>query len=475
MPLAVERAHPLARALWNILRDRSVADRAMVLAACERRLGRGDMPEKQEQAFYAVSLFVTEQGHVPHANEWDEWRKVGTTRRGLPSATFIRNAFGSWSALRSLFATTAQVDVLSARLTASGSQFTNEELIRVLQLWAAETDGPLLAAGLELWLASDRPTALGVRVPRSRHTFYGRFGDFAAMLATAGLSDRSPRVARTARDPLKEAQMREVLLTELVRWADSREGVLFRCDFLAHLSQLPESHELHGVAGVSSRLRSILGSWDAALLDAGLIARATSSQPGGVRSTRPAMRPGRRVETNDWQELGVWVRQAAASGPEAALSYPQYDQWRKRRIEASAAAGELPERIPSSAKLRAATEDGSWFTVKVRSSVPGAEEFAAHRPEGRTYSDELIRKAVLAAMHDLRDTLASPGSLRPSQYMRWRANQRAPYRGTGNEPRLPTVELVRQQLGGPEHDWSVVMREVLDVAGEDPTSLELTA
>lgn len=94
---ADERAHPLALTLWRLLRDREVADKILVLSACDRRLSRGDMTEKQEQAHFAVSLFVEAVGHIPHATEWDEWRRERTDLVGLPSplSSVTRSAPGT--------------------------------------------------------------------------------------------------------------------------------------------------------------------------------------------------------------------------------------------------------------------------------------------------------------------------------------------------------------------------------------------
>jgi hypothetical protein len=70
-PASTGAAHPLARAMWAILRDRSVADKALVLAACERRLAPPDMTQKEERSYFAVARFVEEHVNVPHAGDYD--------------------------------------------------------------------------------------------------------------------------------------------------------------------------------------------------------------------------------------------------------------------------------------------------------------------------------------------------------------------------------------------------------------------
>ena len=199
-------AHPLAAWAWAVLGNiRSVADKMLVLNACDRRLGRGSTSEKQEQAYNAVALFVADVGHVPHATEWDAWRVGSTERRGLPSASFIRNAFGGWAGLRASFETVPEVDVLSTRLTARGPSFATDEHAAVLAAWAAATEGPLRWEGLLAWLKADGPAEAGIsRAPREVQTLMRGYRSFEVMLEAAGLGDRS--VAELGRRPRRATE-----------------------------------------------------------------------------------------------------------------------------------------------------------------------------------------------------------------------------------------------------------------------------
>ena len=84
-PASTGAAHPFARAIWAILRDRSVADKALALAGCERRLAPPDMTQKEAHSYFAVARFVEEHGNDPHAGDYD---------RGTPARTPSSAALG---------------------------------------------------------------------------------------------------------------------------------------------------------------------------------------------------------------------------------------------------------------------------------------------------------------------------------------------------------------------------------------------
>lgn len=158
------RAHPLAKALYDALRDRSREDKVLVLRALERRAAPHTMPDKQERAYHALAEFVEEEGRFPASDEWESWRKQtdGTgMRANLPSATFVRNAFGDWRSARAAFAGAAapMPDVLVRRLTARGPSFDDAELLEVVRIWARMQTGQLAQSDFEAWLARPRRQA----------------------------------------------------------------------------------------------------------------------------------------------------------------------------------------------------------------------------------------------------------------------------------------------------------------------------
>jgi hypothetical protein len=158
--------------------------------------------------------------------------------------------------------------------------------------------------------------------------------------------------------------------------------------------------------------------------------------------------------------LGAWVRLAAADCSGALMSYPEYDQWRKHRLEAAAANARPLEAIPSSAKLRSAV-GGSWYSVKVLAGVPGAEAVAAARRNRRGYAPEAVTAAVEAAMVACVELGSRPAALRASDYVRWRAAELNRSRTAGQDCSLPSIDVVRRVLGGSDRLWKAVLRTVL--------------
>ena len=152
---AAERpAHPLARELWKLLRNRSEADRRLVYEALQRRLGIGEMTAKREQAAEALRRFVSAQREArseadppswalgePSCRRYDQFRSEFEDRAEWPSVQFIRNAFsGSFGAGLEAIGERPVTDVLSRRLTACGKRYTREEVLGVLQAWVEHVD-----------------------------------------------------------------------------------------------------------------------------------------------------------------------------------------------------------------------------------------------------------------------------------------------------------------------------------------------
>lgn len=137
------------------------------------------------------------------------------------------------------------------------------------------------------------------------------------------------------------------------------------------------------------------------------------------------------------------------------MSYPQYDQWRRARLERTVRIGQPLDSIPSSAKLKKAA-GGSWYTVKALAKVPGAEALAE---TGRWYTDDEIAAAVRMAAASMP---GNPGEMRPGQYKKWRDAAVAEARAQGRDARLPVVEHVRAKLGGEHHEWETALARALE-------------
>lgn len=83
-------AHPLARELWKLLRNRSEADRRLVYEALQRRLGIGEMTAKREQAAEALRRFASAQREArtqadPPSWAWES-RRVGAMTSSDPNS-----------------------------------------------------------------------------------------------------------------------------------------------------------------------------------------------------------------------------------------------------------------------------------------------------------------------------------------------------------------------------------------------------
>jgi hypothetical protein len=151
---AERQAHPLARELWKLLRNRSEADRRLVYEALQKRLGIGEMTAKREQAAEALRRFASAQREArneadppswalgePSHRRYDQFRSESEDRAEWPSAQFIRNAFsGSFGAGLEAIGERPATDVLSRRLTARGEQYTREEVLDVLRTWIEHVD-----------------------------------------------------------------------------------------------------------------------------------------------------------------------------------------------------------------------------------------------------------------------------------------------------------------------------------------------
>lgn len=467
--LASTRAHPLARELYGILRDRSVEDKVLVLNALDRRFKRPDMTEKQERAFLALSEFVQREGRFPAADEWDRWRHgPEAPSLNLPSATFIRNAFGSWRAARAEFmgSTASPVDVLARRLTAHGPAFADNDVLHIVRVWAATTAGPLVQTRFVEWLRDDAAVrASGLtRVPSGIEPFR-RFAKWPALLRAAGLADRiatrAPSSATTAkvRTARRGAIHDDDLLFLVRKWAATVEGgrALRRGDFLAwgESEFLAERPELDGVAGQWQHYREAFGDWPRVLRAAGLADRA----PGAItieeevargEAVMPAEYSAIRVETSDPEALLVFVREAGEElGP--TMTAADYNRWRyKRRAEVARSGLPVPAIPHSKTPVRLF---GGWPAAKVRAGVLAVEDVPAGRA-GRAYPRKDLVECVASAIRAFGPDVGS------AEFSRWRRAEMHQHRHDRNF-RLPYIDSLRDHLGGPEREWRVVVETVL--------------
>lgn len=503
---AGSRAHPLARHLYGVLRDRSVEDMVLVLNALDRRLGTGMSTDKQEVAYQALKVFVDTEGRFPAANQWDYWRNAADDCKHLPSATFVRNAFGDWPAARAAFESAPQFDIFARRLVANGDEF--EELSVLVALVHAfaqtRTEDRLFREDFFAYLKTEAPRDAGFEVwPRDWQPFRRHgFTEWHSLLRTCGLEQRVgrrggrpvvPAPAHTQNEQPAESDLLRLVET----WAETVDGPLLQADFLAwwRSAELATSGPLFGVRASWTHFRAFFKTWSAVLDAVGMSDRAAvhfteSRQPGRRNDGSPrkgttvthrsspeplaaaevrqravdaeldnylfaeCLRLADALDADDKDASFAWARLAAEKFG-AAMSYPQYDGWRfDMQARASEAGfGRLP--IPHSKTLKDRVESRSWFDVKVRAAIPGAAELAKDRKDRRGYPREAVIDAVQAAMYRHGHGLTS------TQYEEFYDSELARRRKQEMQPRMPNVKLVRETIGGPNHLWEVVVETVL--------------
>lgn len=356
--------------------------------------------------------------------------------------------------------------MLSARLTSNGRAFSDAELLDVIRAWSRDTTGSLGINQLDAWLNSERPRSVGLSTWPRHYSTVSRLGDLDQALKAAGVWDPARRevtvtgARRRGRGP--RPSLRAAFIDELKSWATQHDGPLIQRNFIAHLHQLPLGHPLGGLGNIKHKLHTDLGTWSKTLADAGLSHRSTAVQtPGTLFGPAPEGGTVRPADTSDLDGLASWVRLAAASGFGPAMSYPQYEEWRRARIRRAVEEGREPERIPTFMTLKRYL-GGSWFTVKVRSGVAGAEEYALTRHHRLTYTREQVENAVREAVCHQLKTDPDIAVLRPTQYKTWRDDKLAKASARGAALRIPNPDLVRKVLGGPDQEWSVVIATVFD-------------
>jgi hypothetical protein len=413
---AAERpAHPLARELWKLLRNRSEADRRLVYEALQRRLGIGEMTAKREQAAEALRRFVSAQREArtqadppswalgePSRRRYEKFRSESPDRAEWPSVQFIRNAFsGSFSAGLEAIGEQPAVDVLSRRLTACGKHYTREEVLDVLRAWIEHVD-----------------------------------------------REQGPNAA--------------LMQPDYLRWRDD----LLRSS-AARAARYPTLPVIY----------NLIGSWPEALSTLGHQHRSTPGyRPEKPRESEPAagfdfnsapapmLRADGRSRNRSHssqsrkEDLIAWLRWVAEQlRPEEAeaLTYSQYNRLCASVARVSLAQGNLA-RPPAAAQFVKCPEIGSWPRAKYLAGLID-EDVLARSHSAQPYSELELVKALVEAVAEV-----GPDISRAS-YATWREQRLAEARG---EERIPSDALLRQRLGNDSGAWAAVLSNCLKRAAK---------
>lgn len=184
----------LAVAIFRVLRDRSDADRELVLRALEPASGQAGS-EAEAICRAALRACSEELGRSPSRRAYDAWRDGLSVRAEQPSSSLIRTTFGSWpKALNAIDASPA-ANVLTRRLTSRGGQFSGQELIAGLRACAAALGKhDFTQAELLQWAREQRRLDPRVRIPTSANTFIRVFGSWREAKEAAGLQQEEQRL-----------------------------------------------------------------------------------------------------------------------------------------------------------------------------------------------------------------------------------------------------------------------------------------
>lgn len=383
------RAHPLAAAVWRVLRDRSEADRRLVFDACQRHLENAGTTAQQAQALAALRRFVALRGHAPSRRDWDAFRAAQLNPRAWPSAHFIRQALGGWTGARAALGEPVP-DILARRLTAQGTAFEQSELLAAVKWWAGSAPRPLRQKEFHAWCSEQLSRVVldedtRPRLPLSPETIRRHFGGWRAFMAAADLLDGLARDDQDSSaasavgwdlDSAPSTTRPRYSKEELLAWLDwfgEHVGVVDA----SSLSQDAYDRLQRRVASEAAREGRILhvpvsrtyaqrfGSWPEAKVAA-----------GWMRPEQAILQPSRARYEPDGLVAALTAAIEACGLP---LSVVEYRRWRQRRLR-DLAQGDARARVPSHTLLRArlGSSSESWeAAVAYVYSASGDTEAAA--------------------------------------------------------------------------------------------------
>lgn len=188
-----ERASRLASSAFQILRNLNRESQMHVFNALHVLFAdRREITATRAAATSAINRWLADD-HAARADAekqttraYEAWRRAQEHVTVWPSNATIRRAYGgSWT--NALAAATGAPEPIfrSDRRESRGKTYSDADLIRILQEWAAETPGKLRLSGYEAW--AHRARKSGRRVPLNAGTMTQRFGSRKAACEAAGI------------------------------------------------------------------------------------------------------------------------------------------------------------------------------------------------------------------------------------------------------------------------------------------------
>jgi len=363
-PRSLRTADRLALAIFDLLKDLSVADRRPVLGELDA-VERPAASTRERVALLALERCCGDLDvPVPSKGRYERSR-LALEEPGVPSARFVAGTFGGWARALDAAGLEPTPDLRVMRLRSLTRLASDEEILAGLRQCAAEVGEPLRfgvyregAREREMRASDDLPV-----LPLSPTSFLCRFGSFANALARAGLDarGRGPRVARSDSRALGPAAVRAA------HAATAPPALTFEAYGVWRSRELARLEEQRGIAVAiwpsRSQLSRAYGSW----LHAVDAATTLAGEPlaAGAPSERGRSRVAHRYIRSDLILAIQRCRLALGEWPTSRA----YGHWRRLTLRASRQHGHA-DAIPS---VDAITRRfGTWTRATQLASAPAS-------------------------------------------------------------------------------------------------------
>jgi hypothetical protein len=190
----------LAWELFRLLRDRSADDRLYVYRALTARLSAGptSAPERVTLAVNALATCMETIGKAPSRRSYDQWRASQERPSEWPSATSIRNLFGSsWAKALDALGVKPAPDVLARRLLNIGRGYTEDDCLAAIGscVEALMPKEQLTFGTYHEWAQRELADASRPkqRLPLSSTVFCKHWGSWVGALTKAGFPELLPK------------------------------------------------------------------------------------------------------------------------------------------------------------------------------------------------------------------------------------------------------------------------------------------
>jgi hypothetical protein len=372
-----QRAHPVARAWFAVLRDRGEQDLWFVLHALEarrdvaaaiRRSSRSQEPRSQrallteDQAIEIYTGFYRATGQIS-TGAYDSYRDEHP-ELDLPSRTALRNAVGGrWLDLQSKLGVALGVDATARALTAQGPAYLPEEITGPFRAWASGIEGELVPSHFFRWAGDEmkRVPRRWPRIPRSQDPIDRVFDSWQGLLDAEGYGHRGRGSLNGAPQRAHAASADEYTAEtchEMVRIA-ARSMSGRWLSHGAHDRWAKKTRSEMRAVGTAVRIPSAdtivkvcESTWPQVLVDAGVAEEAMAALQSGTSFELP--------EVLLWQAFASAIAECGEQ-----LSTREYINWKDEQLVRAARMGRSIW-LPCCSTLETRLGDGSWLRARAR-------------------------------------------------------------------------------------------------------------